>query len=164
MYIFIHIYIYITPWLKITTSTLNYTCVLTLTYGHGEQLMYIVFDDGECTCKLLRTGLCSLRTATAQVLILCNHRPVGCLYPVAVDLAHLHRLHCMRKQQLSRHCWHFYSKQLNPYRLFHQCVVANVVITIRSESCPCDSDSHCVIQTASSVHRHRSSNVFMCNQ
>jgi hypothetical protein len=72
--------------IELATSTLNYTCVLTLMYGHGERLMYIVFDDGECTCNLLRTGLCSLRTATVQILILCNHRPVGCRqYTVCVS-------------------------------------------------------------------------------
>jgi hypothetical protein len=91
----IYLYVYITPWVKISMSTLNYMRVLTLVYWHGERLMYIVFDDSECTCKLLRTGLCSLRTATAQALILCNHRPVSLAVGNTV---------CIRSQSISRTC------------------------------------------------------------
>jgi hypothetical protein len=90
----IYLYIFNTPWLKIATSTLNYTCVLTLMYRHGERLMYIVFDNGECKCKLLWTGLCSLRTATP-------HRSWYC---VTIVLLAVGNTVCIRSPSISCTC------------------------------------------------------------
>jgi hypothetical protein len=71
-----HRYILLLGW-KLPRARLIIRALWPKRKGTANSWWYIVFDDNGCTCKLLRTGLCSLRTATAQVLILCNHRPVG---------------------------------------------------------------------------------------
>jgi hypothetical protein len=93
----LNVIVFFMKWISISWTSqehaLNYTCDLTLMYRHGERLMFIVFDNGECTINYC-----------GQDFVVFGQPPHRSWYYVTIVLLAVGNIVCIRSPSISRNC------------------------------------------------------------